>query len=350
MVAFLRGDDIDTVPFVQYDNMNARNEEIWSELGPDSMGVLRWVKAYRLETPNCTLDHHEFTENGQRCFSETITTPKGSIREIKRYVPQMGEVSGFLKHYVQTLDDYVVLLSYLRDITVVEDLTEIEQCHGEIGEGGIPHVSLPRTPYQALWIEWASIDDLALHLYDDPGLLEEVMNTLGKILIDALHVTAGAAARAEFYHVTTGENITAPMIGRQKFRRWCVPYYNQISAELEEVKVPLFVHMDGDLKPLWEDIDECHHHGFDSLSPPPDNDTSVATALGRWPEKFVWANFPSSVHLNSPEEIHATAAELLEEGGGSRRFWIQASEDVPSGIWRKSFPPILKAIKEFGPP
>ena len=315
MVGLLRGDEIDLVPFVQYHNMTAKNEEVWQAFGRESMGVLDWVKAYRIETPNCRTDRQEIQKNGERCFSDTITTPKGSIHQIKRHVPGLDRVEGFLEHYIKNLEDYRVLLSYLRDFEVVQDLSEIEEFHREVGEGGIPHVSLPRTPYQALWIEWVSIEDLVLHMYDDPGLLEEVMQLFGKILIDALHVTAQAVGKVEFHHVTIGDNITAPIIGRELFQRWCMPFYNQISAELEEKKIPCFVHMDGYLKPLWEDIDRCNHHGFDSLSPPPDNDTSVARALERWPDKFVWVNFPSSVHLEAPEKIEAKARELLEAGG-----------------------------------
>lgn len=41
--------------------------------------------------------------------------------------------------------------------------------------------------------------------------------------------------------------------------------------------MPVFVHVDGDLRPLWKAIGESRVGGFDSLSlslsPPPDNDT-----------------------------------------------------------------------------
>ena len=76
----------------------------------------------------------------------------------------------------------------------------------------------------------------------------------------------------------------------------------------------------------------------------------TADALARWPDKFVWANFPSSVHLEEPEVIFRTARELLEDAGHSGRFWIQISENTPAGVWRKSFPEIMRAIRDFGAP
>ncbi len=114
--------------------------------------------------------------------------------------------------------------------------------------------------------------------------------------------------------------------------------------------VPVFVHMDGDLRPLWDAIGESRVRGMDSLSPPPDNDTSVAQALEMWPETRLFVNFPSSQHLASPDRIYEVAMEILEQGARAGRLQIQVSENVPPGIWRTSFEPIIRAVDDFGGP
>jgi EAL domain-containing protein (putative c-di-GMP-specific phosphodiesterase class I) len=90
--------------------------------------------------------------------------------------------------------------------------------------------------------------------------------------------------------------------------------------------------------------------GLDSFSPPPDNDTRVADAVRLWPEMRLWLNFPSSIHLASEERIYEVTREILEEGGHTGRLQIQISENVPPGVWRTSFPQIVRAIDDFGPP
>jgi hypothetical protein len=350
MIHLLHGEAIDSVPFVQYHNMNAKNEEIWDLLGFENMGVLEWVSAYRIETPHCHIEHEAIREGDRSGWRDTLTTPVGRLSQRRILVPQLNGPTGTVEHYVKTLDDYRILRSYLEDFRIVQDISTIEGFHRRVGEGGIPHVSLPRTPFQALWIEWVSIEDLILHLQDAPDLLNGIMELLGDILLRTLEITADAVGKVEFHHVTMGDNITAPVIGRSLFRTWCVPFYNEIADRLQAKGIPFFVHMDGDLKPIWEEIDGCRNAGFDSLSPPPDNDTGVGQALARWPDKFVWANFPSSVHIQEPEAIYRKAMALLEEGGHSRRFWIQVSEDAPPGIWRRSFPEIVHAIRDFGAP
>ena len=350
MVGLIQGEEIDRVPFVQYHNMNAQNEEIWEQIGWNKVGVLEWVQAYRIETPNCKVVHEKIQEGELHGWRDILHTPKGNLEQKRLLIPGLNGPTGFAEHFIKRIDDYQILITYLKDFLVVEDLTQIQQCHKKLGEGGIPHVSLPRTPFQALWVEWVSLEVMIIHLYEEPDLLHEVMILLGEILIHALKVTAGAIGKAEFYHVTMGDNIHAPIIGKELFQKWCIPYYNTISDTLWENGMPFFVHMDGDLRPLWDDIDRCRNRGFDSLSPPPDNDTSVAEALSRWPEKMVWANFPSSVHLSKQDAIYNKAMDLLTEGGHTRRFWIQISEDVPPGMWRKSFPPIIQAVEDFGRP
>ncbi len=107
---------------------------------------------------------------------------------------------------------------------------------------------------------------------------------------------------------------------------------------------PVFVHMDGDLRPLWDAIGESAIGGIDSLSPPPDNDTSVADARRMWPGLRLWVNFPSSVHLRPDAEVRRAAERLLEEDGRSGRLQIQVSENVPASAWRTSYAAIAAAI------
>jgi hypothetical protein len=108
--------------------------------------------------------------------------------------------------------------------------------------------------------------------------------------------------------------------------------------------------MDGDLKPLWEAISASKVGGLDSFAPAPDNDTTVAEAVALWPEKRLWVNFPSSVHLRPAEAVRAQAEEILAAAGHTGRLQIQISENVPYSVWRTSLPAIAEAIDAFGRP
>ena len=69
-----------------------------------------------------------------------------------------------------------------------------------------------------------------------------------------------------------------------------------------------------------------------------------------WPDKRLFINFPSSVHLRPAEQVRAEAETILAAAGHTGRLQIQLSENVPLGVWRTSLPAIDAAIDAFGRP
>ena len=345
ITAVITGEEHDRVPFVQYDGMAGDNREIWKVVGRDRMGILRWTKPYLFEHPNCRFVKEDIELHGRKGLRTTLITPVGRLEEERYYEPAFG-TSSIREHFVRDPEDYRVLLFYLKDLAVVDNLAEVTKALSDVGDDGLLHINVGRTPYQRLWVQWVGIQDLSCHLADCPDRVEECMALMG----DALMRTVAVVERAPVPYIVIGDNITAPVIGRDNFRKHCLPYYREIALRLSARNKRLFVHMDGDLKPLWNEIGESKVGGIDSLSPPPDNDTSAGDAVSLWPDMRIFLNFPSSVHLSPPEEIYRHAVRILEEAGGSGRLEIQISENVPPGRWRTSFPEIVRAIDDFGRP
>ena len=59
ILAVIHGDPLDRVPFVQYSGIAAPDEEVWAEIGRDSMGLLRWTTMHSTVTPNCSAGHED---------------------------------------------------------------------------------------------------------------------------------------------------------------------------------------------------------------------------------------------------------------------------------------------------
>jgi len=347
MLAVVRGEPHDRVPFVQYDNNGGPTVEVWKLIGRENMGILRWCNAHRFGTPICRFEREEIEINGKPGVRNTLVTPKGSLSEERPFIPRMGGVVGYTTHYIKEPGDYEILLAYLLDLRVMKDSSVIAKNNDELGENGFSHVSLGRTPFQQLWIEWVSLTDLSYHLADSPEMVEECMAAMGDILLRAAECAFEAADEVMIPYIVIPDNITAPVIGKEGFRKYCMPFYRKISDRFAEKGIPVFAHLDGDLRMLWKEIAESGIRGVDSLSPAPDNDTSVADAVREWPDMTLLVNFPSSVHLADEDTIYRTALDILEQGGRTGRLQIQVSENVPPGAWKRSFPPIVRAIREF---
>lgn len=345
MLALVQGRRHDRVPFVQYDNIAAPNEEVWSLVGRENMGVLKWASLYRFEHPECTLEGVDSERDGFRVRTTTITTPEGTLTEEKLFEPVYNSAS-IRKHFVSEPNDFRVLADYLGRTRVVSHTEGYAKILNDLGDDGLPVVRVERTPFQQMWVQWASLGDFCVGLAENADGVEECLRLLAGIERNVFQIIWDAAGELPVPLVDVPDNITAPAIGPGFFREYCLPFYQELSAMMAERGAPVFVHMDGDLRPLWQLIGESGIRGLDSMSPPPDNDTSVADALRLWPDMRLWVNFPSSVHLAQPEVVYETAVRLIEEAGDSGRLQIQISENVPREVWRTSYPQIVRAIRD----
>ena len=342
MLALVQGRELDRVPFVIYNGV-LPSDEVIAHLGAERVGRLIWCRVHRVEHPHCHFDFEEYFIGESKWRRNTLHTPGGVLTEERAYEPAYG-TSSIRKHYVQEASDYEALWSLLEDSVILENHQQYHEDQAALGDCGLPLVAVERTPYQQLWVQWVGLDNLSWHLADYPGRVARTVELLRQRERQIMEI----AARSPAPFIDFPDNITAPTIGPRRFLQYCVPLYDELAERIAPRRV--VVHMDGDLKPLWSAITASKVGGLDSFSPAPDNDTSVAEAVSLWPDKVLWANFPSSVHLRPYEQVRAEAEAMLAAGGHTGRLQIQISENVPYGVWRTSLKAITDAIEAFGKP
>ena len=344
ILAVVQGRPMDRVPFVIYEGI-LDGDALRRCLGPDRLGFMRWSKVHRVEHPHCRFVEEDFARGGARWRRNTLHTSAGSIYE-ERVFEDAYDSSSIRKHYVQEPQDYEVLWAYLTDSIILPDYDLYHRDAAELGDEGVPLVAVERTPYQQLWVQWVGLDTLGFHMVDCP---DRVQHTIDLLRARARRIFE-IAYRSPAPFIDFPDNITAPAIGPRRFRAYCVPLYDELAGMLAEDGRPVFVHMDGDLKPLWQAISDSRVGGLDSFAPAPDNDTTVAEAVALWPDMRLFVNFPSSQHLLPAEGVRAQAEEILAAAGHTGRLQIQISENVPHAVWRTSMPAIAEAIEAFGEP
>lgn len=349
MLAVCKGRAHDRVPFCQYEDLAAPNEAIWELVGRENMGILHRLHVARIETPNCGFQSEAFERGGRRGLRTTLHTPRGELVQEKVFEDAYDSAVK-ARHFIRERRDYELFLAYLNDMTLVEDARPwIDYTH-KLGEQGLVLVRLHPTPYQHLWRDWVSLEDLVYHMADYADLLEEVLSALGRRLYEEIEIVHAVSKRIDLPLARFADNLTAPAIGRERFRRYCMPFYAKLAEMLAGKNVPIFSHMDGELKGLWAEIAECRLDGIESFTPAPTGDTSVQEAASLWPDKILLLNFPSGVHLAEPVTVRRHADEILRVLAPTGRLQIQISENVPAWAWRKSIPQIVAAIEDYGPP
>ncbi|MFC1719206.1 hypothetical protein ACFL6S_36485, partial [Candidatus Poribacteria bacterium] len=142
MLAVVENRNDDRVPFVQYSGIGAPDEEVWSVIGRENMGLLVWCGIHRFEHPNCRFEHENFEIDGRNGTRITLHTPEGTLTDERL---NAAIASSSYKHYITEPDDYKILLSYLRDITVHKHTDEWTAVYKRLGDDGFPHTSIGRT-------------------------------------------------------------------------------------------------------------------------------------------------------------------------------------------------------------
>ena len=65
-----------------------------------------------------------------------------------------------------------------------------------------------------------------------------------------------------------------------------------------------------------------------------------------WPDKALWINFTSSMHIERAEVIEKHTRQLLEEAKTKRGFAISVTEDAPVEALEKSLAVISRVLQE----
>ena len=63
-----------------------------------------------------------------------------------------------------------------------------------------------------------------------------------------------------------------------------------------------------------------------------------------WPDKVLWLNFPSSLHLASDAQVEQATVDLLNEVTSPDGIIIGITEDIPADRWRDSCRAIMDGL------
>ena len=183
-------------------------------------------------------------------------------------------------------------------------------------------------------IEWAERRDEVLKLY---AALTEQRRKVYPLV-----------AQSPALAVNYGGNINPAVMGLPRFEQYVLPHYDECAAVLHQRGKLVGVHLDANNRLLAPSIARSRIDYVEAFTPPPTCDMSVVEARRCWPNKVLWINFPSSVHVAAPAVVAATTRQLLQEAAPGDGFLLGITEDVPPDRWQQSFLAISQVITTTG--
>lgn len=123
-----------------------------------------------------------------------------------------------------------------------------------------------------------------------------------------------------------------------------MPVYEEAFPILRAAGKRVFVHYDGALRVIADQIARAPFDGIESLTEPPEGDMTYDECRAMWPDKVFWANINVSCYALPPEQL-TEAVLAKQQRAGKRGLAFEISEDLPAN-WRETIPVVLRALEQ----
>ena len=319
-------------------------QEAFDLLGHGNIGLILLLLIFRAETPNCRRESEVFFEGETKWERNVLHTPKGDLTELRVFEPAFDSSTAG-KHFVESVEDYERLWSYLEDVVILENYDQYYRDRAELGDDGIPKTEIERTPGSSSGSSGGGCSCL-YHLAD-----WRARRAYPRPARTSCPADLRVACRSPAPLIVIVDNITV-LVSAGVISQILYSSYDELDAMLADRGIPVFSHMDGMLKPLWKDIARSRVGGLDSFTPTPDCDTTVVEAVAMRPEKRPWLNFPllGPSGAAGPDSAHPPMSQSWRPSVTPAACKFRFRRTCRSTVGRSVFPVIVEAIEAFGKP
>jgi hypothetical protein len=330
--------EVDKVPFTVYENKIPQCDTERKLRNQGLCIVQRRYKYFKQVSPNVKVKEYKYREGGKTLVRTDFETPVGTVHTI-------GEPAGFTtwnhKRMFESKEDYKTLLFMIKDEEYLPDYENVLRMDKYLGEDFILRGSLGSEPLQSFISGYMGTEAFCFEWMDNR---DEIIKLMDRIIENKrkLYKLAEESPMKIFNY---GGNVTPAIIGLENFEKYYLPHYQEAAAGLHKKGKLIGVHFDADCKLLKSAIAKSGLDYIEAFTPAPDTDMSMKEAKETWPDKVLWINYPSSVHLQSIKAIKETTHQLIEDAG-TEGLIIGITEDVPMERWQENFLAIMAAIEE----
>ena len=341
ILAALNWSEPDRVPLTVYDSLLPRgvNERLLREIG---LGLITRLPSHRIEHRKVEILTREYWEDGRPFIRRMIRTPVGEVLQVLQPDQAYGTSNWIQEHFIKTPEDYRVMEFYYRDMLFRDNYDAIREHQRRLGPDGIVIVRLAKSPIQEMLYQMMGMERFG----EDYHIRRDLFDSLHATMVRRYEELYELATNSPVEIIQLGDNISSDVVGRERFRNYLMPEYEKVSERLAAVGKKLAVHMDGRLRSLVKEIGTAEFDILEAMTPSPMGDVSVKEAREAWPEKALWINFTSSIHIEPPAVIEAHTRQLLQEAGSKRGFAISVTEDAPVEALERSLAVISRVLQE----
>jgi len=247
------------------------------------------------------------------------------------------------EYLLKTAADYRVMTWIVKNTVVEPGLDQYRHALAELPAHAVPLLQIGRTPLQEILVDYAGLENFAVHLYE----FESEVRELYAALLTRFRKRVAIAAQAPGTFVSNLENFTAESLGPHRFTEFLLPVYRECFPILQAAGKIVGCHFDGRTAACREVIAHAPIDLIESLTEPPEGDQTIAECRQVWPDKLFWINIGVSCYQLPRAELRDKIWSLYKAGARDGRLVaFQVSEDLPTN-WRTSMPMVIEILQEI---
>ena len=190
-------------------------------------------------------------------------------------------------------------------------------------------------------------ENFAESLLADPDLAADVVRRVAEIQLQALdrilalpHVAAVCAVDDMAYS-------QGPIISPSLLRKYILPWYRQVATRCHESGRLFFLHSDGDLSALMDDLIGL---GLDALHPIDPTAMDIVEVKRHWGDRLcLFGNVDLELlRSGSVDEVRARVRDLLRQVAPGGGYGIGSGNSVPSWARLENYQAMRETALEFG--
>jgi len=343
--AVFAGELIDCVPFA-LKGWRIPQCEAERALRNQGMCIFDARPVYQVHHPDVETETLHFTRGGVGYQRTAIKTPKGELSTLHRQVgaDQVERTTWQLEWPFKSPEDYPALRAMVADRRYSPSYEGFLRAQEQLGGDAYFKTIAPGCPLHDIMYSYMGLETFSIEWEERRDEVIALHQAMTGSLRPLWEIVAASPARV----VQSGGNYAPSVLGRERLIEFVLPHWEEAADALRRRGKMLGSHLDADNQ-LWAaEVGAAPLDWIEAFSPAPDTDMSLAQARVAWPGKVLFLNFPSAVHLESPQAIAATTRQLLREAAPGDRTIVGITENVPEERWRVSFSTILQTLNECG--
>lgn len=260
---------------------------------------------------------------------ETIQTPRGTVRQVRRYLPETYSWA-ITEHFVKQMDDVRILVEACENRVILPNFDEYEKVSNQWADAGfaVGLTPLGGAPIQRLLTRWAGVTGTMDLYMDDQQELEVLM----KALEDCDDPIWDILCESPGYLFEFPENLSAEVTGRRFFETYNLPYYQKRTSALHRVGKKTSIHNDGSLRGTFDLLSLAGFDAVEAVTPAPIGDISLENLREEaGPDIVIWGGLPGALFspCYSEEDFESHLQETIRVFREDGRCVVGVADQVP---------------------